>query len=476
MKEMARRDFLKLGAAGLAVASLGGSVTLGPLARKAGAAVVEATYFDAETMSFQSGVGVSVVNDTSANFGKVLCFQQRSTTAVKNGQNFRGEGSIVRIRARASQNSSGGWPVAAVLVDGREVARWTVNTTSLQMYSANVSPSVSAGAHNVSLQAVQGLIGPGTLYVDFVQFQRPDAPTQTPTENLVVHGIYARGISTGPANPQWGDLSQLTNYTNLVGKKPTLVHGFQQIQDSISVSGIDNVLANYPEFMLTLEAGGMNLAQMIAGQADAHFDRIGRDLGSINHTIYVRLMHEMNGNWYSYSAGRVSDGEAKYRDVFRRGVSRMTAAGGSNLRFVWCPNVRAPVWGGNPLRNFYPGDDVVDILGLDGYAGYRTQTPFTFNIVFDAAVDEICAIHASKPLWLCEWGMDAWDYSAAEKERFFEDARASLGTQRYSRVKASLYFHSTQEGYRWRVDDPLACLDNYQGLINDPVYQGASLL
>jgi hypothetical protein len=470
MKEMARRDFLKLGAAGLAVASLGSSVTLGPLARKAGAAVVEATYFDAETMSFPSGVGVSVVNDTSANFGKVLCFQYRAT-AVKNGQNFSGVGSIVRIKARASQNSIGGWPVAAVLVDGREVARWSINTTSWQMYSANVSPSVSAGAHNVSLQAVGGTTGPGTLYVDFVQFQREDAPTGTPTENLVVHGIYA-----GPGNPQWGDLSQLTNYTNLVGKKPHLVHGFQQIQDSINVSGINNVLANYQEFMLTLEAGGMNLDQILAGQADSEFDRIGRDLGSINHTIYVRLMHEMNGSWYSYSASRVSDGEPKYRDVFRRGVTRMKAAGGSNLRFVWCPYVRAPVWSSNPLRNFYPGDDVVDILGLDGYANDRPSTPFTFNLVFDAAVDEISAIHATKPVWLCEWGMNAWDYSATEKEQFFNDALQSFKTQRYSRVKASLYFHSTQEGYRWRVDDPVACLDNYRGLINDPVYQGTSLL
>jgi hypothetical protein len=203
MKRVARRSFLKLGAAGLAVASLGSSVTLEPLARKADA-VVEATYFDAETMSFPSGVGVSIVNDTSANFGKVLGFQQRGTTAVKNGQNFSGEGSIVRIKARASQNSIGGWPVAAVLVDGREVARWSINTPSLQTYSANVSPSVSAGAHNVSLQAVLGLSGPGTLYVDFVQFQRPDAPTQTLSETLVAHGIYARGISTGPANPQWG--------------------------------------------------------------------------------------------------------------------------------------------------------------------------------------------------------------------------------------------------------------------------------
>ena len=473
MKEMARRDFLKLGAAGLAVASLGGSVTLGPLARKAGAAV-EVVYFECEAMSFASGSGISVVSEVSANAGNALRFTA-PVSAFKNGVGFPAVASIVRVRARSHQRSAGRNPVMVVLVDGREVGRWTVNTKDYAMYTASISPVVAPGAHNVELRVDSEMGGPAKLVVDFIQFQGEEGGTPGGTTSIV-HGIYARGISTDPANPQWGDLSNVNNYSNLIGKRPVIVHGFQQIQDSISVGGINNVLANYPEFMLTLEAGGMNLDEMLAGQADSHFDRIGRDLGSINHTIYVRLMHEMNGNWYSYSASRVSDGESKYRDAFRRGVSRMKAAGGSNLQFVWCPNVRAPVWGGNPLVTFYPGDDVVDILGLDGYAGYRTQAPFTFNIVFDAAVDEICAIHASKPLWLCEWGMDAWDYSAAEKEQFFDDARASFKTQHYSRVKASLYFHSTQEGYRWKVDDPQACLDNYQGMINDPVYQGTSLL
>jgi hypothetical protein len=65
--------------------------------------------------------------------------------------------------------------------------------------------------------------------------------------------------------------------------------------------------------------------------------------------------------------------------------------------------------------------------------------------------------------------------STAEKERFFDDARAALSSQAYSRVSASLYFHSTQEGYRWRVDDPIACMDNCQRLMNDSIYQGTTL-
>jgi hypothetical protein len=465
---ISRSDFLYLGAGALAAASLG------PLARRAEATQVEVVYFDAETMSYSNGSRIYAVSDPDANFQQALQMNRRSS-AFKYRVNFPANANEVRIKARAVQGWEG-WPVVAVLVDGREVGRWTIDGAAYSVPSATISPVVEAGTHDVELRAVSGMRDIGTLYVDFVQFRRPEyEPPPPATGALVAHGIYARGLASGPANPQWGNLSNVDAYSQLVGKRPVLVHGFQQFYDTIPVSGIEHLLANYPEFMLTLGSGSLNLDQLLAGQADAHFDRIGRDLGRIPHTIFVRLMHEMNGNWYPYSASRVADGQRKYREAFRRGVTRMKEAGGSNLRFVWCPNVRAPVWQSDPLIGFYPGDDVTDVLGLDGYAGYRPSIPFTFQSVFSAAVAEITAIHSSKPLWLCEWGMDAWDYSAAEKERFLDDARVALGTQPYSRIKASIYFHSNQEGYRWRVDDPIACLDNYQALVNDSIYQGTAL-
>ena len=466
-RAISRSDFLYLGAGALAAASLG------PLAKRVEAAQVEVVYFDAETMSYSNGSRIHVVSDLDANLQQALEMNRRSS-AFKYRVYFPADANEVRIKARAVPGAEG-WPIVAALVDGREVGRWTIDSAAYSVPSATISPVVEAGTHDVELRAVGGMRDISALYVDFVQFRRPEYEPPPSTGALVAHGIYARGLASGPANPQWGDLSNVDAYSQLVGKRPVLVHGFQQFYDTIPVSGIEHLLANYPEFLLTLESGSLNLDQILAGQADAYFDRIGRDLGSIQHPIFVRLMHEMNGNWYPYSASKVADGQRKYREAFRRGVTRMRAAGGSNLRFVWCPNVRAPVWGGDPLIGFYPGDDVTDVLGLDGYAGYRPATPFTFYSVFDDAVAEITAIHPSKPLWLCEWGMDAWDYSAAEKERFFDDARAALSSPAYSRVRASLYFHSTQEGYRWQVDDPVACLDNYQRLVDDAIYQGTSL-
>jgi beta-mannanase len=470
MKEMARRDFLKLGAAGLAVASLGGSVNLGPLARKADATPVEVAYFECETMSFDSGSGISVVGDAAANSDQALRFTVPAS-AFKNGVGFLAEGSTIHVRARSKQNNNGRWPVMAVLVDGRQQGRWTINTTGYAVYTASISPAVAAGSHNIQLQAVSRISGPGTIVADFIQFEREDSGGGTTAP--IVHGAYSN-MRGGDANPQWGDTTNLDNYASVVGDKPILAHGFQQFYDLLSVSGINSVLSKYPEFMLTLESGGLNLDQIVAGAADADWRRIGASLAQIPHRVYVRLMHEMNGDWYSYSTSKVADGERKYRDAYRRFVNTIRAAGASNVLMVWCPNVRAPIWGGNPLANFYPGDDVVDILGLDGYAGWvNNGYYFTFYDVFNGAVDEMRGLNPNKPLWLCEWNCDS--RLGYDKARFYGDALVALKTERYSQVKASIIFDSDQEGHNWFVDSSTSALAAYRALVNDPVYQGTSV-
>ena len=73
----------------------------------------------------------------------------------------------------------------AILVDGREVGRWTINSTSYELASALISPAIPAGSHNVELRAVSGMGGSGTLWVDFIQFRRTDVQQQPPPSGTV---------------------------------------------------------------------------------------------------------------------------------------------------------------------------------------------------------------------------------------------------------------------------------------------------
>ena len=109
---------------------------------------------------------------------------------------------------------------------------------------------------------------------------------------------------------------------------------------------------------------GSTLAQVAAGQFDPFFQKIIDDLtakGLKPKVKAIRLAWEMNGGWYYYcvpAQGTMADFVAAYRRI-----AKMFRAAG--LAIHWCPNVG---YGQNPTPAYYPGDDVVDYVGLDVYA------------------------------------------------------------------------------------------------------------
>lgn len=74
--------------------------------------------------------------------------------------------------------------------------------------------------------------------------------------------------------------------------------------------------------------------------------------------IYLRFGEEFNGGWFQWASyGK----EAQYIALFRRMVGLFRAVS-PRFQIVWCP-----VAGQNNPEGSYPGDDVVDLIGLDLY-------------------------------------------------------------------------------------------------------------
>jgi len=105
----------------------------------------------------------------------------------------------------------------------------------------------------------------------------------------------------------------------------------------------------------TLEAGA-------EGAYDSHFRHIARALVANGRADAVlRLGWEFNGEWSAWNAAK--DPEAFIR-FWRRIVQVMRAQPGAAFRFEWTPGLfRGTV---HPER-VYPGDDVVDVIGLTVY-------------------------------------------------------------------------------------------------------------
>ena len=53
--------------------------------------------------------------------------------------------------------------------------------------------------------------------------------------------------------------------------------------------------------------------------------------------IYLRPMHEMNGNWYPWAGGVNGNSPALYVQAWRRLVTISRQHGARNVRFVWEP-------------------------------------------------------------------------------------------------------------------------------------------
>jgi len=105
---------------------------------------------------------------------------------------------------------------------------------------------------------------------------------------------------------------------------------------------------------------GTPLADVASGLHDGEFEAAARAISAAQPKAIIRLGWEMNLSQMGWFA---KDHEAEYIAAFRRvvGIFRRHS---SDFRFDWCPG-----WGAQdtPADLTYPGDDVVDYIGLDVY-------------------------------------------------------------------------------------------------------------
>ncbi len=89
---------------------------------------------------------------------------------------------------------------------------------------------------------------------------------------------------------------------------------------------------------------------------DAVLKIVNEDLGF---PIVFRPLHEMNGNWFWWGS-RIDGGPAVYIAAYRLLVDYMRERT-DHVLFCWSPDKRL-------AEEYYPGDDYVDVIGVDGYS------------------------------------------------------------------------------------------------------------
>jgi hypothetical protein len=154
---------------------------------------------------------------------------------------------------------------------------------------------------------------------------------------------------------------------------------------------------------------GASLNEAARGSYNNHYLAAAATLARFraqDSVLYIRTGWEFNGNWFPWSAlGK----EQAFIDAWRRFVTAFRSVSG-RFRFDWCPNFGDT---GMDPAEAYPGDDYVDIIGMDIYDeiiwcniedpvarwAYNLQEPYGLNWHCDFAK----AHH--KPMSYPEWGI-----------------------------------------------------------------------
>ncbi|KFG75451.1 glycoside hydrolase family 26 protein [Streptomyces mutabilis] len=243
----------------------------------------------------------------------------------------------------------------------------------------------------------------------------PGAPPGAVARSGPAFGAYLdygpRGVARMAELSDWlGDAELRVGHTYLPGDRWSNIEGAPGFLDAWAdwrTGDPDRMLVlNVP--MMERNEEGLDddevrglLRQGAAGRFDHHFRALAERLVDLKvpDTVIV-LGWEMNGVTYSHRCG--PDPEA-WKTYWNRIVTTMRAVPGQKFRFDFTPSRGRDAV---PWTRCYPGDDTVDIIGMDSYDQPRGMT-------FDEQVKEPYGLQDhvefakahKKPLSYPEWGL-----------------------------------------------------------------------
>lgn len=212
-----------------------------------------------------------------------------------------------------------------------------------------------------------------------------------------------------------------------------------------------------------------SLQNITSGNFDAYITAWATAAKNYRYPIFLRFAHEMNGDWYPWCGAKNSNDVSKYIAAWKHVYDIFKGLGADNVTWVWCPNadsVPSQVW--NSADNYYPGDQYVDWIGIDGYnwgtsrAGSSWQT---FDQIFTTVYSSLTASHPSKPFMLGEF---ACSEVGGSKPDWTTDAFGRIKTN-YPAFKAFNWFNQNKET-NWYIESSDPAKNSFKAALTDEAY------
>ena len=205
--------------------------------------------------------------------------------------------------------------------------------------------------------------------------------------------------------------AHLDSLSSLFGVPPAYVLWFQQIDDPFpgtvvainTARGISTVISlNIKSLSLDTARNDTLLREIALGIWDSTLAAFAAAAAQNGTTLFLRFGYEMNGDWFPWG-----NKPADFVSAWNHARFVFNNAGANNVRWIFSPNA---LWEDRTFEGsilpYYPGDSVVDIVGLDGYNSGDNYNQWhhwrSFKEIFGTSLHGIKTF--GKPLWITEIG------------------------------------------------------------------------
>jgi len=218
----------------------------------------------------------------------------------------------------------------------------------------------------------------------------------------------------------------------------------------------DIAYENKSTLVVTWMANGYSTPEIVSGNADTYLKAYAEGVKSYGREIWLRPFHEANGDWYDWGIAKSGAGNTNQTliDAWKHVVTIFRDAGVTNVKWVWTTN--ATNSGNATFTGWFPGDDWVDMVSIDGYNWGTAQSWSSwksFAEVFTAPYKALSI--SSKPLFIAEFSSTE---HGGDKAQWITDM-FSVIPEKFPRIFALMWFSQSKSAEAdWAVNTSDAAL------------------
>jgi mannan endo-1,4-beta-mannosidase len=220
---------------------------------------------------------------------------------------------------------------------------------------------------------------------------------------------------------------------------------------------------------------GYRLVNIIDGKFDPYIRKFAKAVKSVRGPVMIRMMHEMNGDWYPWSGTANGNKPGEFIAAWRHVHDLFAEEGATNVTWVWSINHESvPATVANEFAAYYPGTDYVDWVSISGF-NWGTSNPTTSWHSLDYWYQRPMAFLAAtgKPVVVSEF---ASVENGGNKAEWIGDAYRQF-EMRYDVVRAVVYYNKREWQHGtiqdWRITTSPESLRAYRAAVGSTYYVGA---